>query len=120
MFGCVLFAIAAGLSRPWLENTFGVAGARVRMLGGCCVALLLAQFLAFSHSFWRERSLALLLRGSGLVLVVLVGLQIYLGARIIWTSRSVYMTTGHVVLGALTLAANFVVDLLSRREHQSL
>jgi cytochrome c oxidase assembly protein subunit 15 len=42
-------------------------------------------------------------------LIGLVTFQIYLGAQIIWTGRSVHMTTGHVIIGALTLATTFGV-----------
>ena len=168
VYVCVLFAIAAGLSRPWVSNTLGPAGTRVRRLGWWCAALLFVQLtiastmrhnyaglaiptfpfstpegallpaswdyrvalhfahrvmaaligvalLVYSHFLWREKSLAPLLRGASLLLVGLVALQIYLGAQIIWTGRSVTMTTGHVIVGALTLAATFVVAFFTHR-----
>ncbi|MBI2496486.1 MAG: COX15/CtaA family protein, partial [Opitutae bacterium] len=43
VYVCILFAIAAGLSRPWIGNTVGTASPRVRRLGRVCVALLLVQ-----------------------------------------------------------------------------
>ncbi|HWA26175.1 MAG TPA: COX15/CtaA family protein [Lacunisphaera sp.] len=43
VYVCVLFAIAAGLSRSWVENSLGHAGARVRRLGWWCAALLFLQ-----------------------------------------------------------------------------
>lgn len=43
VFVCVLFAIAAGLSRPWVEGPAVAASARVRRLGTWCVALLFLQ-----------------------------------------------------------------------------
>ncbi len=166
---CVLFAIVAGVSRPWVENTLGTAGNRVRVLGWWCVALLFGQLavavtmrhnqagmaiptfpfstpegdllpatwdyrvalqfthralaavigvalLAYSHFLWREKSLAPFLRGASFLLVGLIGLQIILGAQIIWTGRSITMTTGHVVVGALTLATTFLVVFLTRRD----
>jgi len=168
VYVCVLFAIAASLSRPWVENKLGQAGPRVRRLGWWCVALLLVQLtvaatmrhnyaglaiptfpystpeggllpehwdyrvvlhflhrlmavvvgvavLLYSHFLSRERSLPVLLRAASVLLVGLVALQINLGAQIIWTGRSVYMTTGHVVVGALTLAVTFLVTFLSDR-----
>ncbi len=169
IYVCVLFAIAAGVSRPWVSNTLGVAGPRVRRLGWWCTALVFGQLtiaatmrhnhaglaiptfpfstpgggllpatwdyrvalqfahrvmaavigiaiLAYSHFLWREKSLAPLLRGASFLLVGLIGLQITLGAQIIWTGRSVTMTTGHVVVGALTLACTFLVVILTRRD----
>ena len=169
VYVCVLFAIAAGVSRPWVENTIGTASERVRRLGWWCAALLLLQLtiaatmrhnyagmaiptfpystpaggilpdnwdyrvalqfahrvmavvigiavLVYSHFLWRDKSLQFLLRCSSFLLVGLVALQICLGAQIIWTGRSVYMTTGHVLVGALTLATTFGVAFFTRRD----
>jgi heme a synthase len=169
VYVCVLFAIAAGVSRSWVQNTLGHAGPRVRRLGWWCAALLLLQLtvavtmrhnhagmaiptfpfstpghdllpadwnllvtlqflhrviaagiglavLAFGHFLWREQSLSPVLRAMSFLLVALVGLQIYLGAQTIWTGRSIVMTTGHVVVGALTLATTFLVVFLTRRD----
>ncbi len=168
VYVCVLFAIAAGLSRPWVNNTLGTAGSRVRRLGWWCVALVFVQLtvaatmrhnyagmaiptfpystadgallpaswdyrvalqfahrvmaavigagiLIYGHFLFREKSLALWLRLASLLLVGLVVLQILLGAQIIWTGRSVMMTTGHVLTGALTLATTFVVAFFTYR-----
>jgi cytochrome c oxidase assembly protein subunit 15 len=167
VYVCVLFAIAAGLSRSWTQNALGVAGPRVRRLGWWCAALLLVQLtiavtmrhnhappsigafpehgapllpgywnllvalqfahrvmaatigvaiLTFAHFLWREKSLATGVRAGSFVLVLLVSLQIYLGIQAVWTGRSVAVTTGHVVLGALTLASTFLVVFLTRRD----
>jgi cytochrome c oxidase assembly protein subunit 15 len=166
---CVLFAIVAGLSRPWVENALGTPSERVRRLGWWCVALVFVQLgvavtmrhnyaglaiptfpfstaeggllpvtwdykvvlhfihrimaavigvmiLVYGHFLWREKSLIPPLRAASLLLVGLVTGQIYLGAQIIWTGRSVYMTTGHVILGALTLAITFGVAFLTQRD----
>ncbi len=43
VYVCVLFAIAAGLSRPWTQNTLGTPAASVRRLGWWCAALLFVQ-----------------------------------------------------------------------------
>ena len=169
VYVCVLFAIVAGLSRPWVQNTLGTSGTRVRSLGLWCVALLFVQLavavtmrhnqaglaietfpfstpegallptawgyrvalqfahrvlaavigvaiLVYSHFLWRERFLAPLLRAASFLLVGLTGLQIILGAQVIWTGRSITMTTGHVLVGALTLATTFLVVFLTRRD----
>jgi len=168
VYVCLLFAIAAGLSRPWIENTLGTASPRVRRLGWWCAALLFVQLAVavtmrhnyaglaipvfpwstadggllpavwdyrvvlhfahrvmaaaiglgvavYGHFLFRDRGLSPLLRGASLLLVGLVAFQVYLGAQIIWTGRSVYMTTGHVIIGALTLATTFVVAFFTRR-----
>ena len=169
VYVCLLFAIAAGLSRAWVNNTLGRAGPRVRTLGWWCAALLLVQLtvavtmrhnhagmaigtfpystaeggwlpaawdfrvvlqflhrvmaaliglavLAYAHFLWREKSLATPLRAASFLLVALVIGQITLGAQVIWTGRSIVMTTGHVVFGALTLAVTFLVVFLTRRD----
>jgi len=169
VYVCVLFAIAAGLARSWVEARGGRPGPAVRAAGRWCVALLFAQLavattmrhnyaglaiptfpwstpegallpatwdyrvaLHFSHRvlaaaiglglavyghvLWRDPALPRTLQWSGVGLVALVALQIALGAEIIWTARSVYVTTGHVLVGALTLAATFLVTFLVHRE----
>ncbi len=169
VYVCLLFAIAAGVSRPWVNNALGSTGTRVRRLGWWCVVLLLLQLvvavtmrhnyagmaiptfpfstpegallpsawnyrvglqfahrvvaaliglavLAYGHFLWREKSLPLPLRATSFLLLALVAFQIYLGAQIIWTGRSVTMTTGHVLAGALTLATTFVVAFFTQRD----
>ncbi len=169
VYVCVLFAIVAGLSRPWVTGTLGAASPRVRTLGTWCVVLLFIQLgvavtmrhnyagmiiptfpfstpagdllpaywdyrvalqfahrvmaaligigvAVFGHYLWRDQALHPAVRAGSLVLVALVAVQILLGAKIIWTGRSVTMTTGHVVFGALTLATTFAVVFLTRRD----
>lgn len=168
VYVCMLFAIVAGLSRPWVEGTVGQASRKVRLLGGLCLFLLFMQLavavtmrhnmagmvigffphsqadgsllpaywdyrvvLQFSHRIlaaligiavavyghylWREKALHPLVRAGSFVLISLVVFQILLGAKIIWTGRSVTMTTGHVVVGALTLATTFAVVFFTQR-----
>ena len=168
VYVCMLFAIVAGLSRAWVEDTLGTPSERVRRLGWWCVILLFVQLgvavtmrhnyagmaiptfpfstpeggllpatwdykvvlqfahrvmaaligvmiLVYGHFLWREKSLVPPLRAASLLLVGLMAGQIYLGARIIWTGRSVTMTTGHVILGTLTLATTFVVAFFTQR-----
>ena len=172
VYVCLLFAIAAGLSRSWIENHGGTSAqprARIRRIGWWCVSLLFAQLtvaatmrhnyaglaiptfplstmdghllpaawdyrvalqfahrvlaatigialLAYGHVLWREKSLGLMLRASSFLLIGLMLLQITLGAYIIWTTRSVYVTTGHVVVGALTLSVTFLVTFVIHRD----
>ncbi len=170
VFVCVLFAMAAGLSRIWIENSIVLypISPRVRRLGVVLVGLLFVQLtvavtmrhnyaglaiptfpfstpdgallpttwdyrvalqfshrvlaalialgvLAYGHVLWWDKSTPPRLRLAGPLLVVLVAGQIALGAEIIWTGRSVVMTTSHVLLGALTLATTFVVAFFTRR-----
>lgn len=172
VYVCVLFAIAAGLSRTWIERRGGAdatPSSRVRRIGWWCVVLLFVQLtvavtmrhnyagmaiptfpfstpegnllpatwdyrvvlqfthrvlaavlgigiLTYGHVLWREKTLGPALRGSSILLVALILAQITLGASVIWTSRSVVVTTSHVVLGALTLAVTFLVTFLVHRD----
>jgi cytochrome c oxidase assembly protein subunit 15 len=83
-----------------------------RVLAG----LLGIGILGYAHVLWREKTLGPLLRASSFLLVALIALQITLGAAIIWTGRSVVVTTGHVGLGALTLAVTFLVTFILHRD----
>ena len=172
VFVCVLFGIAAGTSRPWIEGAAKWSAhpaERTRRLGFWCLFLLLTQLwvaaamrhnyaglaiptfpfstpdgallpvawdfrvalqfahrvlaaaigimvVAYAHALWRDQALPALLRATSFLLVALVTLQILLGAVIIWTARSIYVTTGHVVVGALTIATIFVVTLFVHRD----
>jgi cytochrome c oxidase assembly protein subunit 15 len=56
------------------------------------------------------------MRAGATGLLVLLTLQIFLGAQIIWTFRAAYVTTGHVVVGALTLVTTFWLTWLAHRD----
>ncbi|MBI2513460.1 MAG: COX15/CtaA family protein [Opitutae bacterium] len=79
-------------------------------------AVIGVAVLAYAWRLLREAAIAPFLRGSGVLLVSLICLQIAFGAQIIWTGRSVVMTTGHVIVGALTLATTFLVTFALHRE----
>ncbi|MBA4138445.1 MAG: cytochrome oxidase assembly protein [Opitutus sp.] len=171
VFVCVLFAIAAGLSRTWIERNGGLRGASnetTRRLGFWSLFLLLTQLwiaaamrhnhagmaipyfpfstaegdvlplawdyrvtLQFAHramavvltvviafyvrSLWRDTAVTPLLRGLGASLLALLTVQILLGAYVIWSGRNAYITTGHVIVGALTLATTFLVVFFTSR-----
>jgi heme a synthase len=172
VFVCVLFAIAAGLSRTWIERDGGLVGKTgelVRRLGFWSLFLLLTQLwiatamrhnhagmaipyfpwstadrdwlplawdyrvtLQFLHrvmavvlavviglyvrALWRDPAVSVFLRRLGLGLIVLLAVQILLGAKVIWSGRDAYITTGHVIIGALTLAVTFLVVFFTSRD----
>lgn len=170
IFVCSLFAIAAALSRPWIEGPPGRPGigAGTRRLGVICCGLLLVQLAiaaVMRHTFsglaiptfpltpegglipaqwdfhvainFAHRAMALILAlalsalavavarepgaGAGIkglagtMLALLVG-QILLGASVVWSGRNPYITTAHVLVGALTLAVTFLVTWLTHRD----
>lgn len=71
---------------------------------------------AFAIAAWRDRGATRAMRAVASGLVGLLALQIFLGASIIWTYRAVAVTTGHVLVGALALAAAFWLTWLSHRD----
>jgi cytochrome c oxidase assembly protein subunit 15 len=79
----------------------------------CVIA---AAVLVFAVCVWGDRGSTLGMRAGASVLVSLLALQILLGASIIRTSRAVSVTTGHVLVGALTLATAFSITWLAHRD----
>lgn len=81
------------------------------------MALVLAFVLvAFAWAVHRDRGSSSTMRAAAAALVALLMLQIVLGAQIIWTFRKPEMTTGHVVVGALTLAVTFWLTWFAHRD----
>ena len=63
-----------------------------------------------------DRASTVLMRIGASAIVALLSIQILLGAKIIWTSRSAEMTTAHVLVGAVTLAVTFWLTWLAHRD----
>lgn len=70
----------------------------------------------FAAVVYRDRGSTPAMKAAAAALVALLILQITLGAQIIWTMRKPEMTTGHVVVGALTLAVTFWVTWVAHRD----
>jgi cytochrome c oxidase assembly protein subunit 15 len=82
---------------------------------------VMALVLAFALTYFawvirRDRGANLAMRAGASALLSLMILQILLGAQIIWTLRRPEMTTGHVVVGALTLAVTFWLTWVAHRD----
>jgi cytochrome c oxidase assembly protein subunit 15 len=83
------------------------------------MALVLTVVMAwFAAAVWRAAGRQ---GGTGLkelaaLMVTLLVLQITLGAAVIWTGRNAYYTTAHVLVGALTLAATFLLTWVLHRD----
>ena len=81
------------------------------------MAFILALALTvFAWVIRRDRASTAAMRVGASALVSLMVLQILLGAQIIWTYRRPEMTTGHVVVGALTLAITFWLAWVAHRD----
>jgi cytochrome c oxidase assembly protein subunit 15 len=83
---------------------------RVMALGLCVVLPW------FAFSLLNERGAAFRLRVGAALLLVLLTAQISLGAQIIWTYRAAAVTTGHVLVGALTLVTTFWLTWFAHRD----
>jgi cytochrome c oxidase assembly protein subunit 15 len=92
---------------------FRVAIAFAHRVMACVIAVAV---LVFAVAIWRDREAPLAMRAGGSFLVSLVALQILLGAAIIRTQREPLVTTGHVLVGALTLATAFWLTWLAHRD----
>lgn len=80
------------------------------------MALVLAVVIGFYvRALWRDAAVSPRLRGLGIGLAVLLTAQILLGAKVIWSGRDAYLTTAHVIVGALTLATTFLVVFFTSR-----
>jgi cytochrome c oxidase assembly protein subunit 15 len=80
------------------------------------MAVVLAVTLMwFSYKVRLDRGASVGLRVGASSLVTLIAIQIALGAQIIWTQRSAATTTGHVAVGALTLAVTFWLTWIASR-----
>jgi cytochrome c oxidase assembly protein subunit 15 len=81
------------------------------------MAVVLSVVLVwFAIAVHRDRGAPGAMRAAASALIALLGLQILLGAQIIWTMRKPEMTTGHVVVGALTLAVTFWLTWNAHRD----
>ena len=74
--------------------------------------VLSVALIAYVVKLWKAR-----LSLPAITIVVLLCTQVALGAYVIWSSRNPYVTTGHVLGGALLLATTFGATMwTSRRE----
>jgi len=80
------------------------------------MALVLTVVIGlYVRALWRDDAVSRRLRGLGLGLVGLLAVQILLGAKVIWSGRDAYLTTAHVIGGALTLATTFLEVFFTSR-----
>jgi cytochrome c oxidase assembly protein subunit 15 len=77
--------------------------------------VLTVALVWFAITIRREHGASIGLRLGASSLVSLIGIQILLGAQIIWTHRSAAMTTGHVLVGAVTLVLTFSLTWIAHR-----
>ena len=98
------------LPRQW---NFGVG---IHFAHRALAVVLAIALTLFAWAIRRERAATVAMRAGASALLSLLVLQILLGGLIIWTQRKPEMTTGHVVVGALTLAATFWLTWVAHRD----
>jgi heme a synthase len=69
----------------------------------------------YAICIWTERGISSLLRNTAGLMVTTLLIQIALGAAVIWSLRDPYFTTGHVMVGAWTLAITFLLTWFCHR-----
>lgn len=79
-------------------------------------AVLGVALLWFAVRIRLDRNASVGMRLGSSVLITLLALQIFLGAKIIWTYRSAEMTTGHVLVSVFTLATTFWLTWVAHRD----
>jgi cytochrome c oxidase assembly protein subunit 15 len=72
--------------------------------------------VVLAAAVWRDGAARPAMRAAAALLVGLVAFQITLGAAIIRTNRGVVVTTGHVLVGALTLVTAFWITWVAHRD----
>jgi cytochrome c oxidase assembly protein subunit 15 len=81
------------------------------------MALVIAVLVVvLAVAVWRDGASPAPMRAGAVALVALIALQITLGAAIIRTQRAPMVTTGHVLVGALTLVAAFWLTWVAHRD----
>jgi cytochrome c oxidase assembly protein subunit 15 len=98
------------LPQSW---TFGVG---IHFAHRVMAMVLAIAVILFAFRIRTDRGATIGMRLGASTLVSLIAIQIMLGAQIIWTQRSAASTTGHVAVGALTLAVTFWLTWYASRQ----
>jgi cytochrome c oxidase assembly protein subunit 15 len=118
LIGAVMRHLGAGLAIPDFPTSYGrlvppfysfaVDVNFAHRCGALVVALLVTwTFARVMHFYLSERPL----RNVAILLLVLLALQITLGALTIWSGRAVLPTTAHVAIGAAVLGASLALTI---------
>jgi len=79
-------------------------------------AVITIAVVWFAIAIWIDNEASPALRAGATALVALLIFQVVLGAEIILTFRAATVTTGHVLIGACTLATAFWLTWLAHRD----
>lgn len=99
----------------WLPDTWNFRVA-VHFAHRVMAGILAIALPVFVFVIRRDRAATLAMRAAASALLSLLVLQILLGAEIIITRHQAEMTTGHVLVGALTLVTTFWLTWVAHRD----
>ena len=77
--------------------------------------LVTVGLCAFVFKIWRHGPTRRSLGGAAAGLLLLVALQIFLGATVVWTGKNPHSATIHMLMGALLLAKTWMLTFLTFR-----
>lgn len=120
--GAAMRHIGAGLAIPYFpfsssENhilpqfwNLGITFHFLHRVGAVIVTLCLLVFLSL---LWKEKIKSRLIHAFIIISLGLLTFQIFLGATVIWTMRNEHATTMHMLNGAFTFAAVWLLTVLA-------
>ena len=122
LLGATMRHIEAGMAIPDFPLAYGrvippfwSAGIAVHFAHRVGAIVVGVAVLATAHHAWHRHNTAPRLRRPALLLVLLVAVQVTLGAFVVWSGLQPVINTAHVVNGALLLATSLVLTLRSFR-----
>lgn len=100
-----------GTLMPQVWN-FGVA---IHFAHRAWALVVTAALVFFASRLWQARHTGRILGAGAIGLVGILGIQIYLGALVIWTTRNPHSATIHMLTGAFLLATCWGLTFLTHR-----
>jgi cytochrome c oxidase assembly protein subunit 15 len=85
-------------------------------VGAIIVTVIL---LAYLSKLWGHTATRKALAWGAILIILVLNLQIYLGALTIWTAKNPHVATAHMLLGAFLLASTWGLTLLAHRPFKS-
>lgn len=122
LLGATMRHIEAGMAIPDFPLAYGralppfwSAGIAVHFAHRVGAIVVTLAILTAAHHAWHRHPGEPRLRRPALLLVLLVAIQVTLGAYVVWSGLQPIINTAHVVNGALLLATSLVLTLRSFR-----
>jgi cytochrome c oxidase assembly protein subunit 15 len=116
--GLALVKFPMSTATTWLPAywNFDVGVHFAHRIGAILVSVILVVFLG---KLWGSPSAKRALGYGALLIAVILGLQIFLGALTIWTVKNPYAATAHHLVGAFLLASTWGLTFLAHHSGQA-